>query len=84
MQAIPSTYHQCIKFPHNGFEIKIKGDLDPFNYYNSLNPKIEIIIPSNCEAPPSQPYIDPKSLKESTSKSNEVEIKIQVKEQGVG
>lgn len=26
MQAIPSTYHQCVKFPHKGAEIVIPGD----------------------------------------------------------
>ena len=26
MQAVPYTYHQCVKFPHNGVEICIPGD----------------------------------------------------------
>ena len=26
MQAVPSTYHQCVKFPYNGTEICIPGD----------------------------------------------------------
>jgi hypothetical protein len=26
MQAVPSTYHQCVKFPHNGAEIVVPGD----------------------------------------------------------
>lgn len=26
MQAVPSTYHQCVKFSHNGVEIVILGD----------------------------------------------------------
>lgn len=30
MQAVPSTYHQCLKFPHNGHEVTIKGDTNPF------------------------------------------------------
>ncbi len=26
MQAIPSTYHQCVKFSHNGTKVIISGD----------------------------------------------------------
>lgn len=26
MQAVPSTYHQCVKFPYNGVEVCIPGD----------------------------------------------------------
>ena len=26
MQVVPSTYHQCIKFLHNGTEVIILGD----------------------------------------------------------
>ena len=26
MQAVPSTYHQCVKFPYNRIEICIPGD----------------------------------------------------------
>ena len=26
MQAVPSTYHQCLKFPFNGIEVVIPGD----------------------------------------------------------
>ena len=26
MQAVPSTYHQCIKFPFNGTKIVIPGN----------------------------------------------------------
>lgn len=36
MRAIPSTYHQCIKFPHNGVEVTVKGDPKPFIYCNIL------------------------------------------------
>ena len=34
MKAIPFTYHQCIKFPHNGTEVTIHIDPKPFSYYN--------------------------------------------------
>ena len=36
MKAVPSTYHQCIKFPHNGTEITIHADPKPFAYCNAV------------------------------------------------
>lgn len=36
MQVIPSTYHQCIKFPHNGVKITIHADPKPFAYCHVL------------------------------------------------
>ena len=51
-------------------------------YCNNLSSKTESIIPSNREAAPSQAYIDPDSLKASTSKSNESKIKI--RDHGLG
>ena len=30
MQVVSSTFHQCLKFPHNGQEITIKGVPNPF------------------------------------------------------
>ncbi len=36
MKAIPSTYHQCIKFLHNGTEITIHADPKPFAYCNAV------------------------------------------------
>ena len=36
MKVFPSTYHQCIKFPHNGTEITIHADLKPFAYCNTV------------------------------------------------
>ncbi|GLJ56032.1 hypothetical protein SUGI_1203060 [Cryptomeria japonica] len=32
MRFFPSTYHKCIKFPHNGVEVTVNGDLNPFIY----------------------------------------------------
>ena len=26
MQVVPSTYHQCLKFPFNGTEVVVPGD----------------------------------------------------------
>jgi len=32
LKAIPSTYHQCLKFPYEGVEITIPIDPKPFQY----------------------------------------------------
>ena len=58
MKAIPSTYHQCIKFLHNGTEITIHADPKPFAYCNVVEasytnhcPRIKvghIIASSSC------------------------------------
>ena len=34
MKAVPSTYHQCIKFSHQGTEVTIHADPEPFAYCN--------------------------------------------------
>lgn len=62
MQALPSTYHQCIKFPHNGVEITILGDANPFSYCNNINHQPEITIPNNREAIPSTSNVSLASL----------------------
>ncbi len=36
MKAIPSTYHQCVKFLHQGTEVTIHADPEPFAYYNAI------------------------------------------------
>lgn len=82
MRAVPSTYHQCIKFPHNGVEITVNGDPNPFIYCNNLRPKTKTIISSNREVVPSSAYIDPESLKPSTSKQGELKGKFQGKGMG--
>lgn len=53
-------------------------------YCKNLNSKTKSKIPSNRETPSYHVYVDPKSIKESTSKSNETKVKIKVIEQGVG
>lgn len=82
MRAVPSTYHQCIKFPHNGVEVTVNGDPNPFIYCNNLRSHTETIIPSNREATPSSTYIDPESLKPLTSKQGELRAKFQDKGMG--
>ncbi|GLJ06735.1 hypothetical protein SUGI_0046600 [Cryptomeria japonica] len=82
MRAVPSTYHRCIKFPHNGVEVTIKADPNPFIYCNNLRPRSEITIPVNREAIPSSTYVDPKSLKSFTSKQAEIKEKFKIKDMG--
>ena len=36
MKVVPSTYHQCVKFPHHGTKITIHTNLETFVYYNVL------------------------------------------------
>ncbi|GLJ39711.1 hypothetical protein SUGI_0811870 [Cryptomeria japonica] len=84
MSAVPSTYHRCIKFPHNGVEVTIKADPNPFIYCNNLQPQSEIAIPVNRQVVPSSAYVDPKSLKASTSKQAEIKEKFKFKDMGCG
>lgn len=46
MWAIPSTFHQCVKFPYNGIEIVIHGDLDSFQHCNHLKASVDNQIQS--------------------------------------
>ena len=36
LKVVPSTYHQCLKFPHQGREITIPGDPTPFAFCKRL------------------------------------------------
>ena len=36
LKAVPSTYHQCLKFPHQGREATILGDPNPFEFCKRL------------------------------------------------
>ena len=36
LKAVPSTYHQCFKFPHQGREVTILGDPTPFAFCKRL------------------------------------------------
>lgn len=62
MQVVPSTYHQCIKFPYNGIDITILGDANPFAFCNHIRHQFDIIVPSNREAIGSSSYIHPANL----------------------
>lgn len=57
MREVPSIYHQCIKFPHNGIEVTIPMDPNPYMYCNNICPKPKAIIPINREASSSSSYV---------------------------
>ncbi|GLJ58136.1 hypothetical protein SUGI_1421170 [Cryptomeria japonica] len=84
MSAVSSTYHRCIKFPHNAVEATVKADPNPFIYCNNLCPRSDITILVNQEAIPSSTYVDPKSLKDSTSKQSELKEEFKIKDMGCG
>ena len=64
LKAVPSTYHQCLKFPHQGREITILGDPTPFEFCRRLEGTLENFCPISEFA-----KVIPKSLtiKESPS-----------------
>ena len=47
IQAIASTFHQCLKYPHNRCEITIRGDPNPFQYCNTIMPSTDLLFPFN-------------------------------------
>lgn len=49
LQVVPSTYHQCVKFPYDGQEITISADSNPFQYCGNLKMAQEVIVPHNRE-----------------------------------
>ena len=36
LKVVPSTYHQCLKFPHQRREVTIPGHPTPFSFYKRL------------------------------------------------
>lgn len=45
MQAVPSTYHQCLKFPYNGVEVSVP--VDPSYTCNTLRKGTGNLVPNN-------------------------------------
>ncbi|GLJ56016.1 hypothetical protein SUGI_1202690 [Cryptomeria japonica] len=85
MQAVPPTYHQCIKFPHNGVEITILGDANPFAYCHNVNHQPKIIVPNNREAIPSTSYVILASLSSSnTNIPKQEKLKMKMAKEGLG
>lgn len=84
MKVVPSTYHQCLKFPYKGTEITVAGDPNPFQYCNNLKGTTQFQVSINQEDS-SSCYIDPSSLTKSytlfTLPSNP---KVQIHDMGCG
>jgi len=81
LKAVPSTCHQCIKFPHEGQEITIQGDPNPYQYCNSIQPKPEVVIPNNRASASSSSQVDLATL---ASSSRAPQPKLQLKDKGLG
>jgi len=81
LKVVPSTYHQCIKFPHEGQEITIQGDPNPYQYYNSIQPRPEVVIPNNHASASSSSQVDSATLASSSRAS---QPKLQLKDKGLG
>lgn len=47
MQAVPSMYHQCVKFPYNGQEVSISTDHNPFKHCNAMGAAQDNLVPNN-------------------------------------
>lgn len=58
MQVVPSTYHQCLKFPYEGHKITIRGDSQPFQYCKMLEGTHTYRCPLNHSTPLLNPFID--------------------------
>lgn len=77
LQAVPSTYHQCIKFPLNGREITIKGHPQSFQYWKILEGKHPYHFPLNIPTP-SPPF----EASKVTSTSSQIETKVKILDNG--
>ena len=76
MQAIPSTYHQCLKFPYEGVEVTIPADLN--TTCNTLKESVDKLVPNNRESSIKQQNVA------STSKMEDIAKEINIKENGMG
>lgn len=52
MKAVPSTYHQCLKFPYNGAEVNILADTNVI--CNALTKGADTFVPYNRVASPNE------------------------------
>lgn len=87
MKAIPSTYHQCLKFPYNGIEITIDEDHDPFQYSTNLHgiPQRQVFFYQEASSSNSSQYIDTSTIsKTSTSKLPPSTPKVEIQDKGCG
>lgn len=51
MQAMPSDFHQYVKFPYNSIEITIHGDPNPFQHCKYLRASTDNQVPINQATP---------------------------------
>lgn len=79
LQVIPSTYHQCVKFPFNGREITIKGDPQPFQYCKLLEEKHPYHFPLNRPSPN-----PPSNTSNFASTSSQADPQIKILDNGCG
>ena len=45
LKAVPSTYHQCLKFPHQGREVIVPRDPTPFEFCKRLEGAPDFFCP---------------------------------------
>ena len=46
LKAVPSTYHHCLKLPHQGREVTIPGDPTPFEFCRRLEGTQQFFVQS--------------------------------------
>lgn len=92
MQNIPSTYYQCLKFPHNGIKVTIHVDPHSFEYCHALEASFlhshqclrKDIVPSNEIL---SSYINPNKLSYPSNPSTLLEFtfsKVKINDKGCG
>ena len=80
MKAVPSTYHQCIKFSYNDIEVTIPGDPNPFQYCASLRETTSYQILENNEAKP----IDSSKWVDAETILSKAKAKMKIEDNGCG
>jgi len=61
IQAVPSIFHQCLKFPHNGIEVTINAYPRPFQYCSFLEGQDHTFFPYNKAITKTTSQTDPKT-----------------------
>lgn len=84
MQAVPSTFHQCIKFLVNGVEVIVHEDPNPFQHCNNLIAIIENKVPINLEAPIISQVRSLTISEQATTSRMSSEQPLQIREEGCG
>ena len=76
MKAIPSTFHQCLKFPYEGVEVTIPADIS--TTCNTLKESADKLVPNNKES-----SVEP-TKEASTSKMEDIAKEVNIKENSMG